>query len=290
VRESNYWARQRGHEVIQFDDVVQAVEAQKRRAGRVKDRLEEQIERETLLIDTDGEVVGQVNGLSVLTIGRFAFGRPHRITASARLGKGELVDIEREADLGGPLHSKGVLILAGFLGSRFGTKTPLSLTASLVFEQTYGGIDGDSASLAEACALLSELAGAPARQDIAMTGSINQQGRVQAIGGVNEKIEGFFDICKRRGLSGSQGVLVPASNVEHMMLREDVVEAVEDGDFHIYAVRSVDEAMHLLTGVEPGQPDGEGHYPQGTLNERVASKLTDFAQRVRKFAGRGEDA
>jgi lon-related putative ATP-dependent protease len=290
VRESNYWARQNDHDVIGFEDVQHAVDAQKRRAGRVKDRLEEQIERETLLIDTDGEVVGQINGLSVLTVGRFAFGRPHRITASARLGKGELVDIERESDLGGPLHSKGMLILAGFLGSRFGTKTPLSLTASLVFEQTYGEVDGDSASLAEACALLSELAGAPARQDLAMTGSINQQGRVQAIGGVNEKIEGFFDICQRRGLSGEQGVLVPASNVEHMMLREDVVAAVEAGQFHIYALRSVDEAMHLLTGVEPGEPDDEGTYPTGTINQRVDAKLCDFAQRVRQFATGNEDA
>jgi lon-related putative ATP-dependent protease len=284
VRESNYWAGQNDHDVIHCEDVRQAVDAQKRRAGRVKERLEEQIERETLLIDTDGEVVGQVNGLSVLTIGRFAFGRPHRITASARLGKGDLVDIERESDLGGPLHSKGMLILAGFLGSRFGTKTPLSLTASLVFEQTYGGIDGDSASLAEACALLSELADAPARQDVAMTGSINQQGRVQAIGGANEKIEGFFDICQRRGLTGEQGALIPASNVEHLMLREDVIEAVEEGQFHIWVVRSVDEAMHLLTGVEPGQVDAEGNYPEDTINGRVASTLSDFARRVRKFS------
>lgn len=283
VREADYWASQNGHDVIGPEDVQQAIDAQERRAGRVKDRLEEQIERETLLIDTEGSVVGQVNGLSVLSIGRFAFGRPHRITASARLGKGELVDIEREADLGGPLHSKGVLILGGFLGSRFGKKMPLSLTASLVFEQTYGGIDGDSASLAETCALLSELADAPIRQDLALTGSINQQGRVQAIGGVNEKIEGFFDICKERGLTGEQGAIIPESNVEHLMLREEVVRAVSEGRFHVFAVRSVDEAMHLLTGLEAGERDKDGAYPDGTINARVAQTLEEFARRVRQF-------
>ncbi|QDG51570.1 ATP-dependent protease [Persicimonas caeni] len=289
VREANYWAEQNGHEVIGCDDVQQAIDAQERRAGRVKERLEEQIERETLLIDTEGSVVGQVNGLSVLSIGRFAFGRPHRITASARLGKGELVDIERESELGGPIHSKGVLILGGFLGSRFGKKMPLSLTASLVFEQTYGGIDGDSASLAETCALLSELSDAPLRQDLALTGSINQQGRVQAIGGVNEKIEGFFDICKQRGLTGDQGAIIPASNVKHLMLREEVVNAVSEGQFHIYAVRSVDEAMQLLTGVEAGERDDEGDYPQETINARVARTLEGFARRVRRFHRPDED-
>ncbi len=173
--------------------------------------------------------------------------------------------------------------MGGFLGSRFGKRMPLSLTASLVFEQTYAGIEGDSASLAETCALLSELAQAPIRQDLAITGSVNQQGRAQAIGGVNEKVEGFFDICKRRGLTGDQGVIIPASNVEHMMLREDIVEAVSQGKFCIYAVRTVDEAMHLLTGVEPGEPNTKGDYPDGTLNARVAATLAEFARRVRQF-------
>ncbi len=283
IREADYFARTNGHDVIHGADIEQADQAQQRRAGRVRDRLEEQIEQETLLIDTDGEAVGQVNGLSVITIGRNSFGRPHRITARARLGKGELVDIEREAHLGGPLHSKGVLILAGLLGGRYGRTRPLSLTASLVFEQTYGGIEGDSASLAETCALLSELADAPVRQNLALTGSINQQGRVQAIGGVNEKIEGFFDVCKRRGLTGKQGALIPQANIRHLMLREDVVDAVERGEFHVFPVRSIDEAMYLLTGLEPGSPDETGNYPAGTLNARVAGTLADFADRVHQF-------
>ncbi|MFP4599378.1 MAG: Lon protease family protein [Persicimonas sp.] len=283
IREASYLAETSGVEVIGAQHICQAVAAQERRADRVRERLQEQIERQTLMIDTEGQAVGQVNGLSVLSIGDFAFGRPHRITASARVGKGELVDIERESNLGGPLHSKGVLILAGFLGSRFGKMQPLSLTASLVFEQTYGGIEGDSASLGEVCALLSELAEAPIRQDLAITGSVNQQGRVQAIGGASEKIEGFYDICKMRGLSGEQGVLIPDSNVRHLMVREEIVRAVERGDFNVYTVKSVDQAMQLLTGVEAGERDPKGEYPEGTINGRVARTLDAFAERARRF-------
>ncbi|MFW5967922.1 MAG: Lon protease family protein [Persicimonas sp.] len=282
VRESSYWAEKEGKEVIGFEDVQRALDAQERRADRIRQRIQEQIERETLLIDSEGEAVGQVNGLSVLAVGDFTFGRPHRITASAHVGKGELVDIEREANLGGPLHAKGVLILGGFLGSRFGKNRPLSLKASLVFEQTYGGIDGDSASLAELCALLSELAEAPIRQDLAVTGSVNQQGGVQAIGGVDQKVEGFYEVCKRRGMTGDQGVIVPRSNVRHLMVREEVVEAVREGEFSVFAVDHVDQAMHLLTGQEPGEADEKGDFSEGTLNGRVQRTLTDFAEIARE--------
>ena len=217
-------------------------------------------------IDTAGAQVGQINGLSVLSLGNFSFGRPSRITASVRMGKGEVVDIEREVELGGPIHSKGVLILSGFLRGRYAPERPLSLAASLVFEQSYGGVEGDSASSAELYALLSAIASVPIRQALAVTGSVNQHGQVQAIGGVNEKIEGFFDICTARGLTGDQGVLIPAANVKHLMLRQDVVDAVAAGRFHVYPIATIDEGIELLTGVPAGEPDAEGRYPEGTVN------------------------
>jgi predicted ATP-dependent protease len=245
--------------------------------------MQEQIQRGVLLIDTEGARVGQVNGLSVIQLGDFAFGRPNRITARVRMGKGEVVDIEREVDMGGPIHSKGVLILAGFLGERFATDHPLSLSASLVFEQSYGGIEGDSASSAELYALLSAVAGVPVRQSLAVTGSVNQHGRIQPIGGVNEKIEGFFDTCKDRGLTGDQGVLIPAANVNHLMLRRDVIQAVDEGDFHIYAVQDIDEGIEILTGVKAGEPDEEGAFPPESVNGKVHARLKAFAENQRRF-------
>ena len=218
-----------------------------------------------------------------MQMGGFAFGRPSRITARVSLGRGHVIDIEREVKLGGPLHSKGVLILSGFLADRFGRDRPLALAASLVFEQSYGGVDGDSASSAELYALISALSGAPIRQGFAVTGSVNQRGEVQAIGGVNEKIEGFFDVCKARGLTGEQGALIPASNTRHLMLREDVVEACRDGKFAIYAVESIDQGLEILTGVPAGTPDAEGAYPEGSINRRVADRLADFAEKARKM-------
>jgi predicted ATP-dependent protease len=218
-----------------------------------------------------------VNGLSVLQLGGFAFGRPSRITARVRLGSGKLIDIEREVKLGGPLHSKGVLILSGFLAGRYAVDDPLSLSATLVFEQSYGGVDGDSASSAELYALLSALAEVPLRQDLAVTGSINQFGEIQAIGGVNEKIEGFFDICCKRGLTGSQGVLIPAANREHLILREDVVEAAAAGQFHVYAVASIDEGIALLTGRPAGQRGPDGGYTEESINALVEARLVGFA-------------
>jgi predicted ATP-dependent protease len=251
--------------------------------------MQETIQRDIVLIDTGGEVVGQVNGLAVISLGNFAFARPSRITARVRLGKGDVMDIEREVDLGGPLHSKGVLILAGFLGARYAEEQPLSLSASLVFEQSYGGVDGDSASSAELYALLSAIAEVPIRQSFAVTGSVNQHGVVQAIGGVNEKIEGFFDVCRARGLNGQQGVLIPASNVQHLMLRQDVIQAVAEDRFHIYPVETVDQGIEILTGLPAGEPDPAGEYPEGSVNARVKARLAQLAKKRQEFGGADQE-
>jgi predicted ATP-dependent protease len=271
------------------------VDEQIHRADRIRTRIYQEIERGTILIDTGGEKTGQVNGLSVLQLGDFAFGQPSRITATARFGEGKVIDIERETELGGALHSKGVLILSSFLASRFGRNQPLSIAASLVFEQSYGRVEGDSASLAELCALLSVLSDLPIRQSLAITGSVNQHGEAQAIGGVNQKIEGFFDVCDARGLTGEQGVLIPAGNVKHLMLRHDVVDAAEAGRFHVYAVADVDQAIALLTGVEAGTPDEQGHYPEDSVNGRTEQRLKALFELRRKFVaetvkqGQGSD-
>ena len=288
LREADYWCGEEGKAVIDADDIQQAIDAQVRRANRMQERMEEEVTRGTILIDTDGAEVGQVNGLSVLQMGSFAFGKPTRITARVRLGKGEVIDIEREVELGGPLHSKGVMILSGYLGSRFAEDRPLSLSASLVFEQSYGGVDGDSASSTELYAILSALADAPIRQSLAVTGSVNQRGEVQAIGGVNEKIEGFFDLCKARGLNGDQGVMIPASNVKHLMLRSDVVAAAKAGKFRIYPIETIDQGIECLTGVPAGERNAEGVFPEGSINHRVEARLTDFAEKTRRFTWRGD--
>jgi len=287
--EADYWAGMAGNGVVTAADVQRAIEAQIHRADRLQERVQERIQRGTILIDTSGERVGQVNGLSVIGLGNFAFGQPNRITARVRLGKGEVIDIEREVELGGPIHSKGVLILSGFLGARYAAERPLSLSASLVFEQSYGGVEGDSASMAELCALLSALAGVPIKQSWALTGSVNQHGQAQPIGGVNEKIEGFFDVCKGRGLTGEQGVILPASNVQHLMLRHGVVEAVEAGQFHVYPVQTVDQAIELLTGIPAGERDEEGNFPEGSINQRVEARLIELAEKQRAFAAPPEE-
>ncbi|HEY4636638.1 MAG TPA: ATP-binding protein, partial [Burkholderiales bacterium] len=277
LREADYWAGAAGRATVGPQDVRKAIDAQIARADRLRERLQEQIVRGTVLIDTAGSRVAQVNGLAVLQLGDFAFGTPHRITSRVRLGSGGVVDIERESELGGPIHSKGVLILSGYLAGRYAPSRPLSLSASLVFEQQYGGVEGDSASSAELYALLSALAGAPLRQSLGVTGSVNQHGDVQAIGGVNEKIEGFFDLCRARGFSGEQGVLIPEANVKHLMLREDVVEAVAGGRFAVYPVRSVDEGIELLTGVAAAE-----------IHARVEARLVEFAEKARAFLEGGK--
>jgi lon-related putative ATP-dependent protease len=285
LREADYCSREAGHGVVDADNVQCALDAQIRRQSRLKERLYEEILRDTLVIDTQGEVVGQINGLSVLSLGEFSFGQPTRITATTRLGDGEMVNIEREVKLSGAIHSKGVMIMSSFLAARYAKNQPLAFSASLVFEQSYGMVDGDSASMAELCVLLSNLADAPIRQSLAITGSVNQHGHAQAIGGVNEKIEGFFDICAARGLTGEQGVLIPAANVKHLMLRRDVVAAAEAGRFHIYAVENVDQAIALLTGLPAGEADAKGVYPEGSINRKVAARLHELAE-IRKALAR----
>lgn len=289
MREANLIAANGGGSVVGRDSVQAALDARQYRHGRASERIQEQMLRGTVLVDTEGEKTGQVNGLSVYMLGASMFGKPSRITARVRLGRGNVVDIEREVELGGPLHSKGVLILSGYLGSHYLPDRPLSLAASLVFEQSYGGVDGDSASSAELYALLSALAEVPIKQHFAVTGSVNQRGEVQAIGGVNEKIEGFFDLCEARGLSGEHGVLIPASNVKNLMLEQRVLDAVEAGKFHVHAVETVDQGIEILTGMDAGKRDGEGKFPEGSLNQRVAARLADFAEKRAKFVGTGKD-
>jgi lon-related putative ATP-dependent protease len=284
LTQSDYWARQRGTEQVVASDVSKAIKEIARRLGRTQERIAEAIQRDTLLIDTDGACVGQVNGLSVIDLGEFRFGFPVRITATTRIGAGKVVDIEREVELGGAIHSKGVMILSAALSSRYASEVPLSLHGNVVFEQSYGGVDGDSASVAELCALLSSLSGVPIRQNLAVTGSINQLGRVQVIGGVNEKIEGYFDICSERGLDGSHGVIIPRDNIKHLMLREDVVEAVAQGQFNVFAVSDIDEAVSILTGVEAGRRDENGEFPQDSVNRRVEMQLVRYAELRRNFA------
>jgi lon-related putative ATP-dependent protease len=276
LREADYWAGTADREVVGAEEVQKALDAQIRRSDRLRERLREHIVRGSVLIDTSGSRLAQANGLAVMQLGDFAFGSPHRITARVRLGSRGVVDIERESEMGGPIHSKGVLILSGYLSGRYALNKPLALSASLVFEQSYGGVEGDSASSAELYALLSALSDAPLKQSLAVTGSVNQHGDVQAIGSVNEKIEGFFDLCRERGLSGDQGVLIPEANVKNLMLREDVVQAVADGKFSVHAVSGVDEGIELLTGV-----------PAAEIHARVEARLTGFAEKAREFAAAG---
>lgn len=283
VREADYWAKVENADVISAKHVQDAINAKIYRSDRYRERLQEEIQRGTLVIETEGAKVGQINGLAVLQLDSFSFGRPSRISASVSLGKGDFIDIERQVELGGPLHSKGMMILESFLTARFGQEGPLALTARITFEQSYGGVDGDSASSTELYALLSALSGVPIKQSIAVTGSVDQQGRVQAIGGVNEKIEGFFDVCQQRGLTGEQGVVIPSANVKHLMLRADVVEAVREGQFAIWAVDTIDQGIEVLTGMPAGAPNDKGEYPIGTINRDVARRLRQMANKLRSF-------
>ncbi len=290
LREADYWAGEAGVKQVEAEHVERAVRARSQRSDRYRERLYQEIQRGTILIDTAGERVAQVNGLSVLQLADFRFGQPSRITATARLGDGEVVDIEREAEMGGPIHSKGVMILSACLAHRYARERPLSLSATLVFEQSYAMVEGDSASAAEFCALLSALAQIPLRQSLAVTGSLNQLGQVQAIGGVNEKIEGFFDVCRLNGLTGEQGVIIPAANVKHLMLRRDLLDAVAAGRFQVYAVERVDEVMELLTGLPAGEADADGNFPDGSVNALVSQSLERLLQLRQKFeqAGKGQ--
>lgn len=278
IREADHFARGARQDAIGAEHVAAAVDGRRRRFGRIPAAIQDEITRDIIRIETDGEAIGEINGLAVMEIGPNAFGKPSRISARVRAGRGEVIDIERQVDLGGPTHSKGVLILSSFLAHRFGTMEPLRLTATLTFEQSYGMVDGDSASSTELYALLSALSEAPIRQSLAVTGSVDQFGRVQAIGGVNEKIEGFFDLCVSRGLTGDQGVLIPASNVAHLMLRDDVVEACADGGFHIWPIHHIDEGISLLTGIPAGEQEEDGNWTSGSINRRVQARLRAFAR------------
>ncbi|MBN2905102.1 MAG: AAA family ATPase [Rhodobacteraceae bacterium] len=284
LHEADHWTGKAGADAIRQADIDTAIAAAERRAGRLAEQSQEAITRATLLIDTEGARVGQINALSVLEIGKTRFGRPSRVTARVRMGAGKLVDIEREADLGGPVHSKGVMILSGYLAGQYVPDLPLSLWASIVFEQSYGGVEGDSASAAELFALISALAELPISQSLAVTGSVNQFGDIQAIGGVNEKIEGFFDICAARGLTGSHGVLIPHSNVKHLVLRDRVRAAVAEGQFRVIPIATVDQGLTLLTGHPAGERGPDGAFPADSVNARAEARLSGFAQARRRFS------
>jgi lon-related putative ATP-dependent protease len=283
VRQSAYWADKDGHKLVQSGDVQKALEEKIYRANRIEEQIQEMIEEGTIFIDTEGEVVGQANGLAVLQLGDYSFGKPSRITASTYVGGGGVVNIEREVKLGGPIHNKGIMIVTGYLGGKYAHKVPLAFAASITFEQMYDGVEGDSASSAEIYTLLSSLSGLPLRQDLAVTGSVNQFGEVQPIGGANEKIEGFYQVCKLQGLTGTQGVMIPASNVKHLMLRECVVDAVKEGKFHIYAVTNIDEGIELLTGKPAGKLQADGAYPKNTVNWKVQKKIIELAEKAKEF-------
>lgn len=283
MREAEFYAEHSGSRLITADHITAAIEGRRRRADRIPAAIREEMEHEVVHVLTRGRAIGQINGLSVMSIGPMSFGRPSRITARVRLGKGDVINIDRESELSGPLHDKGVMILTSFLGVRYAQKMPLALSATLVFEQSYGPVDGDSASSTELYALLSAIAEVPLRQDLAVTGSVDQFGAVQAIGGVNEKIEGFFDLCKARGLTGTQGVLIPAANRDHLMLRPDVVEAVRQGLFSVIPVSTIDQGLSLLTGEEAGEQREDGTFPEGSLNRRVVARLASFSRTALSF-------
>lgn len=283
VREASYWAKRNGRDLVTAADVDQAVEEWVYRSNRLEEMLRERIAEGTILVDTHGEVVGQVNGLSVIQLGDYEFGRPNRITARTYLGSKGLVNIEREVKMSGRIHDKGVLILVGYLGGKYAQQVPLQFSASICFEQAYEGVEGDSASSTELYALLSSLSRLPIKQGIAVTGSVNQRGEIQPIGGVNQKIEGFYEVCKIQGLDGTQGVIIPKRNVRNLMLREEVVQAVAEGKFHIWPVETVDEGIEILTGVPAGQLQEDGTYPEGTVNALVVQGLRRLAETLQKF-------
>jgi len=287
LQEADHFAGEENAEVVNAGHVEAAIAAQIYRLDRVAQLMQEEILRKTLFIQTEGVATGQINGLSVLQLGNHSFGQPSRITATVRMGRGDVINIEREVNMSGPIHSKGVLILASFLNARYALDRPLALSASLVFEQSYGGVEGDSASSTELYVLLSAIANVPINQSLAVTGSVDQHGRVQAIGGVNEKIEGYFDLCRARGLTGEQGVLIPASNVKHLMLRQDIVDAVSAGQFQVYPIEHVDQGIELLTGIPAGERTAKGKYDKGTINRMVEDRIVAIGNKRRALERQG---
>jgi predicted ATP-dependent protease len=283
IREADYYATVEDSNLITGEHVRKALEERVYRSNLLQERIQEAIERGTIFIDTEGEVPGQVNGLSVLNLGDYMFGRPSRVTATVSIGKKGITDIEREADLGGPIHTKGVQIIQGYLNGKYARETPLSMNGRLVFEQSYGGVEGDSASSTELYAIISSLIEAPIKQNIAVTGSVNQKGEIQPIGGVNEKIEGYYESCKAKGLTGEQGVMIPKANMKNLMLKQEVVEAVEEDMFHLWAVKTIDEGIEVLTGIKPGELQEDGTYPEGTVNYMVQERLNRMARKAKKY-------
>ena len=282
IKESSYWAEEDGADAVTAGHVRTALQKRDDRSNRIEEKIQEMIERNHILVDTEGERVGQLNGLAVLQLGDYMFGKPSRITATVHAGKSGIVDIEREADLGGHSHTKGIMILKGFLGERFGSEKPFSISASLAFEQSYSMVDGDSASSTELYALLSSISGVPIRQGIAVTGSVNQKGEIQPIGGVNEKIEGFFKVCKAKGLTGEQGVMIPCQNVGNLMLPEEIVDAVREGKFHIYAVATVEEGIETLTGAVAGVRGKDGGFPEGSVFYRAEQRVERIREALKE--------
>ena len=282
VREAAYWAHKTGKQKVTAEQVDRAIEEREYRHNLSEELIQDRIKRETILIDVSGKAVGQTNALSIQMTGDYLFGRPSRVTASVSPGNKGIIDIEKQADLGGPIHTKGVLIISGFLGRRFGQNKPINLTARVTFEQSYSGVEGDSASLAEISALLSAISDIPLRQDLALTGSINQLGNVQAVGGINKKIEGFYATCKNKGITGSQGVIIPHTNQSNLMLKKEIVESVKLGKFHIWPVTDLDEAIWLLAGIPPGELQANGSFPDGTFNKAVNDRITLYKKLVEK--------
>jgi lon-related putative ATP-dependent protease len=289
IREANYWAMKDGSDAVKEAHVDKALEKRVYRLNLIEEKIQEMIDEGTILIDSDGMVVGQVNGLSVYNLGDYMFGKPSRITVTTSMGKAGIINIEREAEMSGPTHNKGVYILAGYLRGKYAQDKPITMSASIAFEQSYSGVDGDSASSTEIYALLSSLSNLPLRQDIAITGSVSQKGEVQPIGGVNEKIEGFFGVCKAKGLTGKQGVMIPHLNLDDLMLRKDIVEEVKKGMFHIYPVKTIDQGIEILTGVEAGDKLGNGTFKEGSVNGLVDKKLRELGKSIQEFEGRGEE-
>ena len=288
VREASYWASRRKGELTTGEDVQKAIDQQIYRSNRAEEQIQELIDEGSIRVDVDGAIVGQVNGLSVLSLGDYSFGKPSRITARTYTGQSGVVSLDREAKLSGRIYDKGLLTLTGYLGGKYALSAPLSLSASISFEQLYEEIEGDSASSTELYALLSSLSNLPLKQGIAITGSVDQQGNIQPIGGVNEKIEGFFLTCKHKGLTGDQGIILPQQNVVNLMLRQDVCQAVAEGNFHIYHVRTIDEGIEILTGISAGELQDDGSYPEDSVHGRVLARLKEIAANLKEHKKDGE--
>jgi predicted ATP-dependent protease len=288
IREASYWAGKEESHTVTREIVKKTIAEKIYRSNRVEERLQEMFDDGTILCDTEGCEVGQINGLSVMAVADYMFGRPSRVTARVYLGRGGMVNIEREVKLSGPIHDKGVLILTGYLGGKFAHDKPLSFFASICFEQNYDGIEGDSASSTELYALLSSISGVPIKQGIAVTGSVNQLGKIQPIGGVNYKIEGFYAVCKAKGLTGEQGVIIPRSNEKHLMLNDEVTAAVRDGKFHIWSVATIDQGIEILTGVAAGEKGSDGSYPKGSINYLADKRLLEMLEQMKKFGSSGD--